>query len=304
MDFAYDEHLPKKIRATSIERTYCEHGVWPHECKKCKKGEKAMEMDNMELWNKVKQPPKEALKTIGGGRLKGMTDISPQWRYEALTKEFGPCGTGWWYEIKRTWNEIYTNEVTANAEISLYIGENKPIPGIGGSKISTTESKGVYVSDEAYKMAVTDAISVAAKVLGFGADIYAGKWDGSKYLNTAPQSAATGQKPSQSTTKTPTPVKQGPDGGDGKIIIEGNQMLKEMSNGDPNVIKALVCKHSRFDGDTGRVERERLEDLKGKWLFKTFKNLENEYSLFIDSQKNVESAEMSIAEDIPLFEET
>jgi hypothetical protein len=28
-----------------------------------------------DLWNKVKTPPQEVLKQIGGGRLKGMTDI-------------------------------------------------------------------------------------------------------------------------------------------------------------------------------------------------------------------------------------
>jgi len=40
----------------------------------------------------------------------------------------------------------------------------------------------LYTNDECYKMAVTDALSVAFKALGFGAEIYAGRWDGSKYL--------------------------------------------------------------------------------------------------------------------------
>lgn len=34
---------------------------------------------------------------------------------------------------------------------------------------------------KAYKMAVTDALSVALKALGVGADIYAGKWTVQKY---------------------------------------------------------------------------------------------------------------------------
>ena len=45
-------------------------------------------MDNKEIWNKVARPPKTALKQIKGGRLSGMTDISPQWRYEVLTEQF------------------------------------------------------------------------------------------------------------------------------------------------------------------------------------------------------------------------
>ncbi|MHA1280854.1 MAG: hypothetical protein ACTSQ8_27265, partial [Candidatus Helarchaeota archaeon] len=38
-----------------------------------------------------------------------------------------------------------------------------------------------YSNDEAYKMALTDALSVAMGRIGIAADIYMGKWDGSKY---------------------------------------------------------------------------------------------------------------------------
>jgi hypothetical protein len=37
------------------------------------------------------------------------------------------------------------------------------------------ESKGLYADDEGYKMATTDAISVACKMLGFASDVYEGK---------------------------------------------------------------------------------------------------------------------------------
>lgn len=33
--------------------------------------------DNMSLYNAVRTPPPEALKTIQAGRLKGMSDINP-----------------------------------------------------------------------------------------------------------------------------------------------------------------------------------------------------------------------------------
>ena len=42
------------------------------------------------------------------------------------------------------------------------------------------EKKGLYVNDECYKMALTDAISVACKSLGIGADVYWNK-DNTKY---------------------------------------------------------------------------------------------------------------------------
>lgn len=61
--------------------------------------------DNMSLYNAVRTPPPEALKTIQAGRLKGMSDINPMWRIKALTEQFGPCGTGWKYTIERFWTD-------------------------------------------------------------------------------------------------------------------------------------------------------------------------------------------------------
>lgn len=149
--------------------------------------------ENLKLWNSVKRPPETALKTIKGGRLSGMTDISPQWRYQAMTEQCGPCGIGWKYEIKRLWLEAGTEgQQVAFAEIALYVKYDAifkegspewgdPVPGVGGSMFIAKEKDGLRTSDEAFKMAVTDALSVAMKQLGVGADIYMGMWDGSKY---------------------------------------------------------------------------------------------------------------------------
>lgn len=141
--------------------------------------------DNLSLWNKVARPPAEALKRISGGRLSGMTDISPQWRVKIMTEQFGPIGTGWGYDIVKLWTEPGSDgQVCAFAQVTVWYSgmvATAPVPGIGGSMLITNESKGPYTSDEAYKMAVTDALSVALKALGVAADIYMGKWDGSKY---------------------------------------------------------------------------------------------------------------------------
>ena len=133
-------------------------------------------MDNMEIYNRHRSVPKEATKPINAGRLKGMTDINPMFRIKSLTEDFGACGIGWYYTVDKQWVENCGNESVAFVNISLYIkvdGEwSQPIFGTGGSKIIAMESKGAYVSDEAFKMATTDAISVACKQLGYGADIY------------------------------------------------------------------------------------------------------------------------------------
>jgi hypothetical protein len=142
-------------------------------------------MNNLDIYEKVRAVPAEAQKSIGGGRLKGMTDINPMWRIKALTEQFGPCGFGWKYEIAKQWTEVTTPEETAAfVNINLYVRHNgewsEAIPGTGGSSLLTMEKNGLYTNDECYKMALTDAISVACKALGFGADIYWAK-DNTKY---------------------------------------------------------------------------------------------------------------------------
>ena len=140
-------------------------------------------MENLEIYNKLKEVPKEAQKPITGGRLNGMTDIKPMWRIEKLTEVFGICGFGWKTKIKN--KEIIdgaNGEKIAIVDIDLYVkidGEwSEAIEGTGGSSFVTNETKGLYTSDECFKMAYTDAISVACKSLGMGANIY---WGDSKY---------------------------------------------------------------------------------------------------------------------------
>ena len=149
--------------------------------------------ENLGIWNQVCRPPKEALKTISGGRISGMTNISPQWRSKIMTERFGPVGIGWNYTIDELWMVAGSaDQMVAFARVSVtYVdpdsGEwSKPIPGVGGSMFITQEKNGPYTSDEAYKMAITDGLSVALKALGVAADIYMGDWDGSKYRTPDP----------------------------------------------------------------------------------------------------------------------
>ena len=145
--------------------------------------------NNLKLYNSWRTVPKEAKKTIDAGRLKGFTDISPMWRIQQLTTQFGPCGIGWKAPITRTWIDDGAGDVkVCNVEIALQYKMNgewsEPITGIGGSQLVSKEKGGPYTDDEAYKKAYTDALGVACKSLGMGADVY---WEqGSKY-DAAPQ---------------------------------------------------------------------------------------------------------------------
>lgn len=143
-------------------------------------------MSNLDIYNQIKKVPDKAQKKITGGRLSGMTDIKPMWRIEKLTEIFGVCGFGWKAPI--TNKEIIegaNGEKIAIVDIELFVKINdkwsEGIQGTGGSSFIANESKGLYTNDECFKMAYTDALSVACKSLGMGADIY---WGDSKYSTT------------------------------------------------------------------------------------------------------------------------
>jgi len=148
-------------------------------------------LEGLELYEKVRVVPQEAQKAISGGRLNGKTDINPMWRIKVLTEQFGPCGIGWYYTPVRKWLEQSGNEVAAFVDIELYIKDgdewSKPIAGTGGSMFVEKEKGGLHVSDECYKMATTDAISVACKQLGIGADVY---WQADKTKYDKPEQQA------------------------------------------------------------------------------------------------------------------
>ncbi|MBC5648473.1 hypothetical protein [Christensenella tenuis] len=156
-------------------------------------------MGNLELYEKVRAVPQSAIRPIEAGRLKGKSDINPMWRIKTLTEQFGPCGKGWRPEIVRQWTEAGANgEIAAFVEIKLHLKYDdkweEPISATGGSSFVAKETKGPYTSDECFKMAYTDALSVACKMLGIGADVY---WDKDKTKYSG-KSESDGSKPKAS----------------------------------------------------------------------------------------------------------
>ena len=123
-------------------------------------------MNNLSIYDKVRNVPKEACKDFNNGSFSG-TDINPMWRIKTLTDVFGPSGIGWYTEVLEHWSEEINGEVLVFVALNLYVkceGEwSKPIYGVGGNKTLQQFRSGAKVSDEGYKMAYTDALSVAAK---------------------------------------------------------------------------------------------------------------------------------------------
>ncbi|WP_109074102.1 MULTISPECIES: hypothetical protein [unclassified Azospirillum] len=142
------------------------------------------ETTNTALWDTLKKTDPKATKPFKkGGGFTG-TQIDPVWRAQRMTEVFGPIGKGWGYDITERWSEEFKTKdgtvsavyVTVNAWYTdpetkerLFTG-----PQIGGTEVGRA-------ADEAYKMAVTDALTKCLVNVGLCADVYLGLFDDSKY---------------------------------------------------------------------------------------------------------------------------
>lgn len=146
--------------------------------------------DNLELWNAVSRVPPEHLKgfTRGGG-FKG-TAIKPMWSIKAMTEHFGPCGEGWFTDKPEFQLVDAGAEKLVFCTLGVWVKGQQKVYGVGGDKVIVQFSSGAKADDEALKKAYTDALTNALKLLGVGADIHMGLWDGNKYVDEGDGGAA------------------------------------------------------------------------------------------------------------------
>lgn len=179
---------------------------------------------NLRIYEKVREVPETAKKTISAGDLKGFTDINPMWRIRTLTELFGPVGEGWYFDkIKEETIQLLDGRVIYTVDINLFYkmdnGEwSKPVFGTGGGTLVCFRYEKLHIDDDAKKKALTDALSVACKELGVGAGVYWDK-DETKYGDLADFSPV--QLP------TPTPVGQS---GNGVSIVQQMNDITDDNN--------------------------------------------------------------------------
>lgn len=241
------------------------------------------ETNNMRLYAGWANPPKEALKPIQAGRLKGMSDINPMWRIQALTQAFGPCGVGWWYDVTREeiLDDPLTNQKAVFLDILLYYKDPETgeishgIFGTGGSSLVAQERNGPYLSDEAYKMALTDAISVACKALGMASKVYFAadrtKYDLEPVNNGAPTPSSNKSAEPVAPVSKPDPVPE---------ITDFPDEPKEVSQ---ELLTALAKKiRAPHKGDN-------------TWLMETFSPIVKKYNGGKNNYASIADAEVRIA---------
>lgn len=149
----------------------------------------------MRIWHHAEQVDADCTKEDTSGGYKATT-INGYWFIKAATALWGPCGSGWGYDIlEERFDEaapILQKETdiplckTTTHTIKLsfwYMDDDKKrsIVQYGHTPYIYLTNRGPKVDPEAPKKSLMDAIKKSLSMLGFASDVYLGEWDDPAY---------------------------------------------------------------------------------------------------------------------------
>lgn len=138
---------------------------------------------HLELWERVRTPDPEYTRPFEDGGFQG-TAISPMWFIRAATREFGPVGIGWGYEVL---SEGFINASDKEQVHSLHLRLWYTLDGKRGELSHFGQTRftgGQKVDGDVKKKSLTDALTKCLSMLGFAADVYLGRFDDLKYIQS------------------------------------------------------------------------------------------------------------------------
>lgn len=146
-------------------------------------------MSNLDLWNRFADIDPAFTKAIKGKQYKG-TSPNPQYVIKCLTELFGPVGKGFGWEVVHEEFVPLGNEVLHLCRIRFWHGNRDTwFESYGQTKaLLVTQDGRPLVDEDAPKKSLTDAIVKAASHIGIAANIFLGRWDDQKYVQSVADS--------------------------------------------------------------------------------------------------------------------
>jgi len=168
---------------------------------------------NMELWESVETTdPQYTTKVNQRG---GFTAIGAQSQLRTATKIFGPMGSGWGVKTEHIdkWEDVGLVIYMATLwykvnDVECYIPIHSSIKYNNNGR----------VDDDFMKKVATDALTKGLSKLGFNADVFMGKFDDNKYVNSL-TSQSSGQDINQDLKKMVTNATKGLSDEDKKKVL-------------------------------------------------------------------------------------
>jgi hypothetical protein len=160
---------------------------------------------NDDIWRRnEKTDPSFTKKYKGSGGFAG-TSVNATYVVRSLTKEFGPIGKGWGFDVVDETmlegapiilgDKAACNEIVHRIRINFWwtdreTGERYQFPQLGQTTFVGKNKYGLFTDEEAPKKSLSDAVKKAASWLGFSGDIHLGYWDDDKYVSERRAEAA------------------------------------------------------------------------------------------------------------------
>jgi hypothetical protein len=141
-------------------------------------------MSNLETWERFADIDPKFTKPITGKQYKG-TSPNPQYVIRCLTELFGPVGDGFGWEVLREDFTPIGEEILHWCRIRFWHGKRENcFESYGQTKALMKTKNGMMMDEDAPKKSLTDAIVKAASHVGIAANIFLGRWDDQKYVQT------------------------------------------------------------------------------------------------------------------------
>lgn len=156
--------------------------------------------DNMKLWDAVSKTDPANTKRVN--QRGGFTAIAAHSQIREATRQFGPVGIGWGYEVGAY--QIVDKMIIV--PVTLWHGDRS---NTFGPVLGCAEMFGNRPDSDAPKKATTDAITKGLSQLGFNADVFLGRYDDNKYVQQMEREFTDGHQEPQQGRKQP-PALKGP----------------------------------------------------------------------------------------------
>jgi hypothetical protein len=146
---------------------------------------------NRALWDSVCETDPDYTKPVAYGARK-FTALDAYRQILAATEQWGPVGKGWGWTA-----EFILGEGLCVAVLQMWHSGDRALTftTVGSAALLKSTKNGMVADDDAAKKALTDAITKGLSYLGFNADVFLGKFDDNKYVESMRNKFANQHRP-------------------------------------------------------------------------------------------------------------
>ncbi|SFV90173.1 Phage protein [hydrothermal vent metagenome] len=147
--------------------------------------------DTLKLWDAVKKIDPKYTKQVNDAGKQRFTNIDAYYLIERATETFGSMGKGFGLKELQM-DEVHLGDTILVKLQAVFFYPEGEFPVYNAMKLVYKTQKGYdKVDEDAYKKLITNTLSKALSYLGFGADVYMGKFEDAAYVQEVAQEFAT-----------------------------------------------------------------------------------------------------------------